>query len=249
MKFFHAPLFQPWLLDTWWTWGIELDAEKEMKHGFFITYCITTIHPRLRRYDWLLDRVPCPSRPLIIDIGTAGGLETWLRHYSTIVSGSLLSYGFVWSSGPPHLEDTALYLALGAHVVSVEAGPLDDDEKDGICQNERCVDSLWCESVGGLEARALWDVSQGKGMCNMLVYLFWIIVEDVSGQSIGSQLQQKPFDETDAKWKAETAECQDQHRYPPWGTSNCIEIGSPQLLDMMHETRNHSAVPEVLYIM
>lgn len=54
-------------------------------------------------------------------------------------------------------------------------------------------------------------------MCNMLVYLFWIIVEDVSGQSIGSQLQQEPFDETDANWKAETAECQDQHRYPPWG--------------------------------
>eukprot|EP00435_Cladocopium_sp_Y103_P062236 s1365_g23.t2 len=32
-----------------------------------------------RRYDWLLDRIPRPSRPLIIDIGTAGGLETWLR--------------------------------------------------------------------------------------------------------------------------------------------------------------------------
>ncbi|CAJ1399271.1 unnamed protein product [Effrenium voratum] len=50
-----------------------------------------------RRFDWLLGSMLLNSKPLVIDVGTAGGL------------------------------DSALYLALGARVISVEANPLAAD--------------------------------------------------------------------------------------------------------------------------
>ncbi|OLP88257.1 hypothetical protein AK812_SmicGene30432 [Symbiodinium microadriaticum] len=46
-----------------------------------------------RRYHWLLDTVSLPGRPMVVDVGAAGGL------------------------------DSSLYLALGARVVAYEANP------------------------------------------------------------------------------------------------------------------------------
>ncbi|CAK9115794.1 unnamed protein product [Durusdinium trenchii] len=77
-----------------------------------------------RRYDWLLDTVPRPPRLLIIDIGTAGGL------------------------------DTALYLALGADVVSVEANPLASN-----CTSSRLTRHLRSRKLRLLNAK----ISTGVG--------------------------------------------------------------------------------------